>query len=50
MKWGNVTVSKKEEVDWRIVLTGKVDPNDKDFKKTKKLTWVIADPDTTIEV
>lgn len=50
MKWGNVTVSKKEEVDGRIVLTGKVDPNDKDFKKTKKLTWVIADPDTTIEV
>ena len=24
--------------------------NDKDFKKTKKLTWVVADPDTTIEV
>ena len=50
MKWGNVTVSKKEEIDGRIVLTGKVDPEDKDFKKTKKLTWVIADPSVTVDV
>lgn len=51
MKWGNVTISKKETADDGIViLHGLVDPEDKDFKKTKKITWVCADPDTTIEI
>ena len=27
-----------------------MDEGDKDFKKTKKLTWVCADPDTTVEI
>ena len=50
MKWGNVTIHKKEVNGDDIVLYGKVDVNDKDFKKTKKITWVCADPDTTVEV
>lgn len=51
MKWGNVTISKKERADdGTLSLTGTIDPEDKDFKKTKKITWVCADPDTTVEV
>jgi glutamyl-tRNA synthetase len=50
MKWGNVTISKKEESDGSFTLYGTVDPEDKDFKKTKKITWVCADPDTTVEI
>mmetsp|Transcript_44040 Transcript_44040/g.42624 ORF Transcript_44040/g.42624 Transcript_44040/m.42624 type:complete len:94 (+) Transcript_44040:1374-1655(+) len=50
MKWGNVTITRKEAVDDRLTLFGKVDPNDKDFKKTKKLTWVSADEGTSVEV
>jgi glutamyl-tRNA synthetase len=50
MKWGNVTISKKEEIDGRIVLTGKIDLDDKDFKKTKKFTWIANDPATTFEM
>jgi glutamyl-tRNA synthetase len=50
MKWGNVTISKKEEINGVITLTGKVDPEDKDFKGTKKLTWIANDPDTTVEI
>ena len=46
MKWGNVTITKKTEG----VLYGKLDLNDKDFKKTKKITWVCADAATTVEV
>jgi len=43
MKWGNVLVEKKVEKDGELVLIGKHDAEDKDFKKTKKLTWVTAD-------
>jgi glutamyl-tRNA synthetase len=51
MKWGNVTITKKDvSADGNPVLYGTVDETDKDFKKTKKLTWVCADPDTTVEV
>jgi glutamyl-tRNA synthetase len=50
MKWGNVTITKKEVVGDTISLTGKIDLADKDFKKTKKLTWIAADPATTVEV
>lgn len=51
MKWGNVTVTKKVQLDdGNFELTGTVDPEDKDFKKTKKITWVCADADTTVEV
>jgi glutamyl-tRNA synthetase len=51
MKWGNVTITKKDiAADGNPVLFGTVDEADKDFKKTKKLTWVCADPDTTVEI
>jgi len=50
MKWGNVVITKKEINGEEMKLSGKVDPTDKDFKKTKKITWVCADPDTTVEV
>jgi glutamyl-tRNA synthetase len=51
MKWGNVTISKKEiGTDGIMVLFGKVDPSDMDYKKTKKITWICADPTTTVEV
>jgi len=46
MKWGNCTITKKEENE----LHGTLDLDDKDFKKTKKFTWVAADEGTTIEV
>ena len=51
MKWGNVTITKKEvAADGNPILYGTVDESDKDFKKTKKLTWVCADADTTVEI
>jgi len=51
MKWGNVTITSKTTADdGTFILHGTVDPEDKDFKKTKKITWVSADPDTTFEV
>ena len=51
MKWGNVTITKNEVgEDGSIALFGTVDPEDKDFKKTKKITWVCADPDTSVEI
>jgi len=50
MKWGNVTITKKEVEGETVKLYGKIDPADKDFKKTKKITWVCADDDTTVEV
>lgn len=51
MKWGNVTITSKDvSADGNPVLHGTIDEADKDFKKTKKLTWVCADPDTTVEV
>lgn len=50
MKWGNVTITQKEADGDKFTLYGKVDPSDKDFKKTKKITWVCADDDTTVEV
>jgi glutamyl-tRNA synthetase len=51
MKWGNVTISAKNVAeDGAISLVGTIDTEDKDFKKTKKLTWVCADLDTTVEI
>ena len=42
MKWGNATVHKKETIDGKTVLTATIDENDKDFKKTKKITWLCS--------
>lgn len=51
MKWGNATVTKKEvDVSGHITLYADVNPDDKDFKKTKKITWIVNDPNTNIEV
>lgn len=50
MKWGNATVSKRTEEGGKITLWANVDEKDTDFKKTKKLTWLCADPNTTCEV
>jgi len=40
MKWGNVNITHKEVVDDMIRLVGLVDITDKDYKNTKKLTWI----------
>lgn len=50
MKWGNAIVSKKEEVNGKVELWAEIDEKDTDFKKTKKITWLCADPNTTIEL
>lgn len=51
MKWGNVTIHKKEtNDDGNFTLYGKVDEADKDFKKTRKLTWIAAVPEHTVEL
>lgn len=51
MKWGNVIISKKEVTNENsIILYGKVDQADQDFKKTKKLTWITADEATNVDV
>jgi len=51
LKWGNVVITaKKEGKDGKLSLTGELKPEDKDFKKTKKLTWIVEDPKTNVEV
>lgn len=52
MKWGNVNISKKTVgKDGKIMLEGAVDLDDKDFsKKVKKITWLVVDPNTNVEV
>lgn len=49
MKWGNIKVTGKDEKDGVVTLTAQLLPDDKDFKKTKKITW-IAKSDTNFEV
>ena len=49
--WGNCVISKKDIDDnGYITLCGDINPEDKDFKKTKKLTWVAYDPNTNFEI
>lgn len=51
MKWGNIIITKKDTgADGKIVLEGKLDLEDKDMKKTKKITWVTIDKNTNVEV
>ena len=50
MKWGNATVSKKVVEGDKITIYANIDEKDQDFKKTKKITWLCADPATTVEV
>ena len=51
MQWGNINISKKTVgKDGKIVLEGAMDLEDKDMKKTMKITWITADPNTNVEV
>jgi glutamyl-tRNA synthetase len=50
MKWGNATVSKKVVDGDKITLHATIDPADKDFKKTKKISWIANDPSSNVEV
>lgn len=41
MNWGNVLINTKElQQDGSYILTGEYLPEDKDFKTTKKITWL----------
>ena len=44
LKWGNAIVTKKEESNGDLVLHVDLLPEDKYFKKTKKITWITACP------
>ena len=50
MKWGNATVTRREESGDSFELFATIDEADKDFKGTAKLTWICNDPATTVEV
>ena len=51
MKWGNIKISKKNVgADGKILLEGALDLEDKDMKKTKKITWVTIDKNTNVEI
>jgi hypothetical protein len=51
MKWANINISKKSTgADGKIILEGAVDLEDKDMKKTMKITWIAIDPNSNIEV
>lgn len=50
MKWGNATITKKEADGDNFILHATIDESDKDFKKTKKITWLCADEGTTCEI
>jgi len=51
MAWGNCVITKKEVGDdGKITLRGKMDLEDKDVKKTKKITWIANDPMLTVQV
>lgn len=46
MKWGNVSITASAQVDGVLTLNGTYLPDDKDFKKTTKLTWIAQDEAT----
>lgn len=50
MKFGNVTITRRETVGDSFELYGTVDEADKDFKSFAKITWICNDPGTTVEV
>ena len=51
MNWGNCMISKKEvKADGKVHLFGTINEEDKDYKGTKKLTWLANDPATLIEI
>lgn len=50
MKWGNCHITSKKGEGDSLVLTGKIDETDKDFKKTKKLTWLSVNQGLNLKV
>ena len=50
MNWSNANVSKKVVDGDTITIWASVDEEDKDFKKTRKVTWISADPENTVEL
>jgi len=41
MNWGNIMIKTKElQGDGSYLMTGEFLPEDKDFKKTNKITWL----------
>ena len=50
MKLGNIMIKEKIVKGNDIELIGEYLPDDKDFKKTVKLTWLCNDPSTTMEI
>lgn len=51
MKWGNAVVTKKDtDAKGKIIMIADLKLNDKDFKGTKKLTWVAVDPQSNFDV
>jgi len=51
MNWGNCTITRIEtSADGGLALFGTIDEADKDYKKTKKLTWLLHDPATICEI
>ena len=51
MKWANINISKKTtDENGKITLEGAVDLEDQDRKKTMKITWIVNDPNTNVEV
>lgn len=50
MKWGNVSITSSAEVDGVLTLNGTYLADDKDFKKTTKLTWVAEDKNTNFTI
>ena len=50
MKWGNATITRREQNGDSFELFATIDESDRDFKGTKKITWICNDPATTVEV
>lgn len=50
MKWGNATLTRREDSGDSFELFATIDEADKDFKGTVKMTWICNDPATTVEV
>eukprot|EP00830_Metopus_es_P003638 TRINITY_DN1339_c0_g2_i2.p1 TRINITY_DN1339_c0_g2~~TRINITY_DN1339_c0_g2_i2.p1 ORF type:complete len:526 (+),score=118.84 TRINITY_DN1339_c0_g2_i2:25-1602(+) len=48
-KWGNCIVTGIKEEAGKLTLTGKLVLEDKDFKSTKKITWIPCDPSLNID-
>jgi len=50
MKWGNAEVTSIQEKEGTIWVKATLKLDDKDFKGTKKLTWITKDDATNFEV